>query len=312
MDGALTTQHLGLDLGGTYVKWVVVERAQDTTRTLVTGKALTNAAAGPNGVVDQLAKLARAAAAEVGAIASVGVGVPGLHDPATGRTRFLPNIPGDWAGVPVVQRVGAATGVPTVLINDARAFALAELRLGAGRGARSLLGITLGTGVGGGIAIDGRVYFGHDGTAGEIGHQTILPDGPLCGCGNHGCLEALCRASAITAACGTATVEEAVARAGDGDERALTGLAQVGRYLGIGVSNAVVLFTPDVVVIGGGAAGAGDLLLDPIRVELRKRIHVTDVDQVRIVPTELGPWAGAIGAAIHGADSVHNRANPPP
>ena len=196
--------------------------------------------------------------------------------------------------------------MPTVLINDARAFALAELRVGAGQGARSLLGITLGTGVGGGVVINGRVHFGHDGTAGEIGHQTILPDGPLCGCGNYGCLEALCRASAISAACGCASVEEAVARARDGDERARSGLALVGRYLGIGISNAVVLITPDVVVIGGGAAGAGDLLLEPIRSELRKRIHVTNIDEVRVVLTELGPWAGAIGAAIHGADSVQN------
>ena len=306
MDGALTSRHLGLDLGGTYVKWVVLESDPEGTRTVATGKVATNAHVGPGGVVDQLAELGRVAAAEVGPVATVGVGVPGLHDPATGRTRFLPNIPGDWAGVPVVDRVKAAVRVPTVLINDARAFALAELRVGAGQGARSLLGITLGTGVGGGVVINGRVHFGHDGTAGEIGHQTILPDGPLCGCGNYGCLEALCRASAISAACGCASVEEAVARARDGDERARSGLALVGRYLGIGISNAVVLITPDVVVIGGGAAGAGDLLLEPIRGELRKRIHVTNIDQVRVVLTELGPWAGAIGAAIHGADSVQN------
>ena len=306
MDGALTSRHLGLDLGGTFIKWVVVESTPQGTRTVATGKAATNANGGPGRVVDQLAELGRAAAAEVGTVATVGVGVPGLHDPATGRTRFLPNIPGDWAGVPVVDPVKAALGVPTVLINDARAFALAELRLGAGRGARSLLGITLGTGVGGGVVIDGGLHFGHDGTAGEIGHQTILPDGPLCGCGNYGCLEALCRASAISAACGCASVEEAVARARAGDDRARAGLEQIGRYLGLGISNAVVLITPDVVVIGGGAAGAGDLLLDPIRVELRKRIHVTNVDQVRLVLTELGPWAGAIGAAIHGAGSVQN------
>ncbi len=306
MDGPLTSRHLGLDLGGTYMKWVVLESAPGGARTVATGKAATSANASPGAVVDQLAELGRAAVASVGTVATVGVGVPGLHDPATGRTRFLPNIPGDWAGVPVVDRVRAALNVPTVLINDARAFALAELRLGAGKGARSLLGITLGTGVGGGVVIDGRLHFGHDGTAGEIGHQTILPDGPLCGCGNSGCLEALCRASAISAACGCESVEEAVARAHHGDDRARTGLDLVGRYLGIGISNAVVLFTPDVVVIGGGTAAAGDLLLGPITRELRKRIHVTNVDQVRVVLTELGPWAGAIGAAIHGADSVQN------
>jgi glucokinase len=306
MDSALTSRHLGLDLGGSSIKWVVVESTPAGMRTVATGRVATDASGGPSRVVDQLAELGRAAIETVGDVTTVGVGVPGLHDPATGRTRFLPNIPGDWTGVPVVDRVRAAVGLPTVLINDARAFALAELRLGAGQGARSLLGITLGTGVGGGVVIDGRVHFGHDGTAGEIGHQTILPDGPLCGCGNYGCLEALCRASAIAAACGCASVEEAVERAEQGDDRARAGFGLAGRYLGIGISNAVVLFTPDVVVIGGGAAGAGGLLLDPVHQELRKRIHVTDVDQVRVVLTELGPWAGAIGAAIHGADSVQN------
>jgi glucokinase len=306
MDGALTSRHIGLDLGGSSIKWVVVESTPQGTHTVATGKAATDASRGPTGVADQLAELGRVAMAKFGSVATVGVGVPGLHDPATGRTRFLPNIPGDWAGVPVVERVQAAVGLPTVLINDARAFALAELRLGAGKGARSLLGITLGTGVGGGVVIDGRVHFGHDGTAGEIGHQTILPDGPLCGCGNYGCLEALCQASAIAAACGCGSVEEAVERAEQGDDRSRAGFDLVGRYLGIGISNAVVLFTPDVVVIGGGAAAAGDLLLNPVNKELRKRIHVTNVDQVRVVLTELGPWAGAVGAAIHGADSVQN------
>lgn len=300
----MTTRHLGLDLGATNVKWVVIERSPDGTETMGRGIVATETDRGPSGVVEQLAAVGGAALAEVGPVDSTGVGVPGLHDPATGRTRFLPNIPGDWAGVPVVERVGTALGVRTVMINDARAFALAELCLGAGRGAGALLGVVLGTGVGGGFAIDGHVYFGHDGTAGEIGHQTIIHDGPLCGCGNHGCLEALCRASAISAECGAATVEEAVERARAGDERARSGLARVGRYLGIGVSNAVVLLTPDVVVIGGGSAAAGDLLLDPIRAEMRKRIQVTNVDQVRLVLTQLGQWAGAIGAAIHGADSV--------
>ena len=128
-----------------------------------------------------------------------------------------------------------------------------------------MVGLTLGTGVGGVIAIDGRVHLGHDGTAGEIGHQTIDPDGPSCGCGNHGCLEAFARADRIAAACGTATAEEAVERARAGDARALAGLAEVGRYLGIGIANMITVISPDRVVIGGGIAAAGDLLLEPIR-----------------------------------------------
>ena len=139
-----------------------------------------------------------------GPIASVGIGVPGLYDPATGATRFLVNLPGPWAGHPVAGPVAAATGLPTHLINDARAFGLAELRLGRRSRRSSMIGLTLGTGVGGVLVIDGKVVAGHDGTAGELGHQTIEPDGPLCGCGNRGCLEAFARADRIAAACGTA------------------------------------------------------------------------------------------------------------
>ena len=120
------------------------------------------------------------------------------------------------------------------------------------------------------IAVDGRVHQGHDGTAGELGHQTIDPDGPPCGCGNHGCVEAFARADRIAAACGTATAEEAVARARAGDPRALEGLALIGRYLGIGIANMIVVLSPDRVVIGGGVAAAGDLLFTPIRDELAR------------------------------------------
>jgi glucokinase len=198
--------------------------------------------------------------------------------------------------------VAEAAGVPAFLVNDARAFGLAELRLGAGRGASSLVGLTLGTGVGGVIAIDGRVHQGHDGTAGEIGHQTIDPDGPWCGCGNRGCVEAYARADQIAAACGTATVEEAVRAARAGDERALAGLRDVGRYLGIGIANMITVISPDRIVLGGGVAAAGDLLFDPIRAEIRRRVTTTAIDEVTLVAAELGTWAGSIGAAVHGAE----------
>jgi glucokinase len=233
---------------------------------------------------------------------SIGVGVPGLYDPATGATRFLVNVPGAWAGRPVAAPIAEHCGVPVALVNDARAFGLAELRLGAARGASSMVGLTLGTGVGGVIAVDGRVHQAHDGTAGEVGHQTIEPDGPWCGCGNRGCLEAFAKADAIAAACGTATAEAAVEAARAGDAAALDGLAAVGRYLGIGIANMVTVISPDCIVIGGGVAAAGDLLLEPIRAELRRRVRTTSLDEVRLVTAELGTWAGAIGAAVHGAE----------
>ena len=303
-DGPPASRHLGLDLGGTNIKWVVTEQSDGEWRALDRDQVATPADGGPEAVVARLVSVAAEAIARWPGVTSVGIGVPGLYDPATGTTRFLVNLPGDWAGRPVAGPVAEALGLPARLINDARAFGLAELRLGAGRGASSMVGITLGTGVGGVIVVDGRVHQGHDGTAGELGHQTIEPDGPWCGCGNRGCLEAYARADQIAAACGTASAEEAVTRARAGDIRASDGISQVGRYLGIGIANMVSAITPDRVVIGGGIAAAVDLLLDPIREELRRRVHITSLDQVEIVTAELGIWAGAIGAAFHGAEGA--------
>ena len=298
--------HLGLDLGATNLKWAAVASSDDGWRTLATGQTPTRSEAGPDGIVAELAEVGLAAEREVGVdVTTVGIGIPGLYDPATGATRFLPNVPGDWAGRPVAGPVGAAIGAPAALINDARAFTLAELTLGAGVGCDSIVALTLGTGVGGGIAIAGRVLFGHDGTAGEIGHQTIEPEGLPCTCGNRGCLEPYARADRIAELCGTVSAEEAVARARAGDQRALTGLAEVGRWLGIGIANLIVLVNPDRVVIGGGVAvGAGDLLFDPIRSEVETRVNITSVAGIDVVAAELGMLAGAIGAAVHGALNV--------
>ena len=294
------SRHLGLDVGGTNLKWAVVERNVEP-RLLKSGILPTDTRDGEQSVVRQLLGVARTIVADVEGIESVGVGMPGVLDPEAGMTRLIPNIPGHWDGVQVTAPMTDAVRSPVRLINDARAFALAEHGLGAGRGARAMLGITLGTGVGGGLILDGHLYLGHEGTAGEFGHQTILPDGPLCNCGNHGCLEALARADAIAAACGQPSVEESVAAARAGDSRAQQGLDEAGRYLGIGASNVVVLVALDRIVIGGGIAAAGDMLLEPIREELRRRVHVTDVRRITVVGGALGIWAGAIGAALHGS-----------
>ena len=298
-----STRHLGLDLGGTLLKWAVVESTGGSWVRLATDRLPTRLDAGADGLVDQLAETAAAAAAAWGPISSVGLGIPGRYDAAGGRVVMTPNIPVPWAGTRVTERLEPAVHVPVHLVNDARAFTLAELRLGAGRGAQTLVGITLGTGVGGGFAIGGRLYLGRDGAGGEIGHQTIDPDGPLCNCGNRGCVEAFARADVIAATCGAPSVEEAVRAAAGGDARALDGLAQVGRYLGIGIANVVTILTPDRVVIGGGVAAAGELIFGPIRAELDRRVRMTGSASVELVPAELGTWAGAIGAAIHGAEA---------
>jgi glucokinase len=307
-----TGRHLGLDLGATNLKWAVVEHGGGSWSTLAHDQVPTRIVLDPDAVpaaiVAQLAEVAAATIDAWGPVASIGVGVPGVYDPETGCTIFLPNIPGQWQGRPVAGPISAALDLPAFLINDARAFGLAELRLGAGRGASSMVGLTLGTGVGGVIAIDGRVYLGHDGTAGEVGHQTVDPDGPLCNCGNRGCVEVFARADAIAAACGTSSVEEAVRAATDGDARALDGLARVGRYLGIGIANVVTVLTPDRVVLGGGVAAAGEILFASIRAELDRRVRMTGSARVELVQAELGTWAGAIGAAIHGAEA---EARPP-
>ncbi len=300
------TRHLGLDLGATNLKWAVVEHAGSTWSALATGQVPTRLDLQPDdvpaAVTAQLAEVAAAAVTDWGPVTSVGIGVPGLYDPATGATRFLPNVPGPWTGHPVAGPVADAVGVPAFLINDARAFGLAELRLGAGRGASSMVGLTLGTGIGGVFAIDGRVHQGHDGTAGEIGHHTIDPDGPWCGCGNRGCLESFARADQIAAACGTETAEQAVRAAQVGDERARAGLADIGRYLGIGIANMITVISPDRIVLGGGVAAAGELLFAPIRAEIARRVKTTAIDKVVLVAAELGTLAGAIGAAVHGAE----------
>jgi glucokinase len=300
------TRHLGLDLGGTNIKWVVIEHDPDSDtdawRVLDRGEVPTVATAGPDAVIERLAQVGAQALERCSGVTSVGIGVPGLYNPADGTTRLLINLPGDWMGKPMAAVVAAALSLPTHVVNDARAFGLAELRLGAGRGAASMVGLTLGTGVGGVLAVDGRVHQGHDGTGGEFGHQTIDPDGPWCNCGNRGCLEAFARADQIAAACGTATAEEAFERARAGDARAMRGIADVGGYLGVGIANMIVTITPDCVVIGGGVAAAFDLLLPSIEAELRRRVHVTSLDNVQIVPAQLGVWAGGIGAAVHGAE----------
>jgi glucokinase len=300
----VTSRHLGLDLGGTNLKWVVLERDASSSRVLATGQVPTDTSRGERSVVEQMVDVARGAVRDPGLLESVGVGVPGLYDPVRGTTRFMPNVPGNWAGVPVADEVSAAVHTPARLINDARAFTLAEHRLGAGRGVQSMLGITLGTGVGGGLILGGSLYMGHDGTAGEFGHLTILPDGPPCNCGSRGCLEPLARADAIVAACGYPTVEISVQAARDGDRHAQQGLTEVGQYLGIGVANAIALLSVDRVVVGGGVAAAGEMLLAPLRAELRRRVFITDLDAVDVVCAELGIWAGAIGAALHGAGAA--------
>ena len=286
------TRLLGLDLGGSQIKGCIVE----DDRVVGSASVDTASAEGPDAVLERIVALGRALARAHGEPAAAGLGLPGHFD-AGGAGVLLPNLAGDWVGRAIAQPVAEGLGLEVALINDVRAMTLAELRLGAGRGARDLVCVALGTGVGGGVVIDGRLHLGL-GHAGEIGHVTVVPDGPLCGCGNRGCLDRVAAAAAIAEDAGHASVADAVTAARAGDTRARAALARAGRHVGLALAGAVVLLWPERIVVGGGVARAGDLILDPLRDELRTRAQVAPVDRIAVVPAELGAGAGAVGAAL--------------
>jgi glucokinase len=164
--------------------------------------------------------------------------------------------------------------------------------------------VTLGTGVGGGVIVDGRLHLGASGTAGEIGHQTVLPDGPVCGCGNRGCAEAVVQAAALTRIAGHPTVEDVFRGAAAGDPRCREAVETLARYLGIALANVITVLVPDRVVVGGGISAAGEQVLEPIRAVVRARTPLVPPERIDIRLAELGPSAGAIGAALAAADAV--------
>lgn len=291
--------HVGLDLGGTYIKVAVLSLVDGDYEVVSTASAETNAMAGPEGVTENLIEAGRSALDESPA-ATLGLGVPGHFEPATGHVLLFPNLSGDWNGFPLRSRIEDALGVDTWMVNDARAFTLAEGTIGAGKGCKTVACITLGTGVGGGLMIDGRLHTGAFGVAGELGHQTVLPDGPLCGCGNRGCVEALVRADVLASNAGRRTAVEVFEGARQGDNRCIAAVAQMAEFLGIALANVVTLFGPDRIVVGGGIAEAGDLVLDPITESVKRRVTLVPTDRIEIVPAVFGRFAGAVGAALTG------------
>lgn len=292
--------HVGLDLGGTNVKCAVVDGA---LRVLATDSCPTAAERGEDAVLARVAALGRSTVAPFGDAETAGLALPGHFDAAAGTGVLLPNLRGDWVGRAIAGPVGDQLDAPVTLVNDVRALTLAELRLGAGRGASDLVCIALGTGVGGGVVIGGRVHLGL-GHAGEIGHTTVDPDGPLCGCGNRGCVEAHVQASAIARAGGRDEAVGVVEAARAGDARAREALAEAGRWLGVAIANMAMVLNPERVVIGGGVAEAGELILGPAREEVGRRVRVPPVGRTEVVPAELGYEAGSIGAAVWGAEGA--------
>lgn len=296
----MTMMHLGLDLGGTNIKVATLSGTDDGFEVLTTDSVETGAGNGPEAVA---ANLIEVGSKVTGAqpMNTLGLGVPGHFDRETGQILLFPNLPGNWEGFPLRDRVESGLGIPTWMINDARAFTLAEGILGAGKGCNTVACVTLGTGVGGGIMIEGKLHRGAFGVAGEIGHQTVIPDGPQCGCGNRGCVEALTKADVLASLAGKETAAEVFEAARHGEAESVDAVAQVAGVLGIGLSNVVTLIGPDRIVVGGGIAEAGDLVLDRIEEAVKSRVTLVPTDKIEIVPAHFGRFAGAVGAALAGA-----------
>lgn len=303
--------YVGIDLGGTNIAGGV---ASEDGKLLRTASCPTRPEEGPESVLARIAEISAELAQ--GRLLGVGVGVPGLVDTTSGVTKFLPNLPTQWREVAAGAYLETKLACPVRLLNDCRTAAMGELRFGAGRNYHDLVLFMIGTGIGGGVILDGKVRLGTLGAAGELGHQTILPDGPRCGCGNRGCLEALASGPAIagegvrlmrsglapklfelTGGSAEGVTPKSMAEAArQGDGAVEDSIARIGGYLGIGVANVIVTLHPQLVVIGGGVAAMGGLLLDPIRRTVRERVGMLPPETVAIEPSPLGDQSGIYGA----------------
>jgi glucokinase len=310
---------VGVDLGGTTI--VVGTLTEDGGAMHGLVNDLTPVHLGPDGVVERMIAMIRESVertrAELGAgieVAGVGIGAPGPLDTQRGIVIVAPNL--GWHDMPLRDRIGTATGFDATLDNDANCATLGEWWRGAAQGARVVAGITIGTGIGGGIVLDGRIFHGASDVAAEMGHMTIDLTGRRCKCGNYGCLEAYASGPAIAAR----TVEELEAgtpssiaslvggdltqvtaqtvyqAAHDGDALALEIVRDTARFLGAGIANVVNMLNPEVVVVTGGVTKAGERLFGPLRTEVARRAFRPAVAACRIVPGALPGVAGVYGA----------------
>jgi glucokinase len=304
---------IGVDAGGTKVAGVLVDCGRDGE--VVDRRVVETPAADAEEATGTIVAVARELMASREGVRALGVGAAGMVD-RYGVIRYAPNVA--WREFPLADRVRRAVGIPTLVDNDANVAAWGEFRFGAGRGSRDMLLVTVGTGIGGGIVSDGKLFRGAYGFAGEIGHIIVEPGGPLCGCGNLGCWEQVASGRAIGRLGRRAAMDHpqtlmvelaggdpdkvdglvVTAAARRGDPVATHVLAEVGRRLGEGIGGLVNVLDSDIVVVGGGAVEAGDLILAPAR-----RSFVESVEAARhrpdvpIVAAAMGNEAGAVGAA---------------
>jgi len=312
--------YIGIDLGGTNLRAAIADT--ETGQIFHQKKCPTLAAEGQQAVIGRIIQLIRELRQESQvpnhAVKGIGIGVPGTPDIDKGIIQFLPNLPGKWPNVPLATIIEGQVQLPVALINDVRAITLGEWTFGAGRGADTVACLAIGTGIGGGVIVNGQFHLGIGGTAGEFGHHVVEVDGLPCGCGGKGCLELYASGPAI-AAMGVKEVMHGhttrigelvnhdlnridagvvVQAAKEGDPIAIAILQRAGTYLGIAVGNILGVISPQRVIFGGGVSVAGEVLLAPIVQTIKGRVHVIPLDKVAFVLAELGINGGLIGAAL--------------
>lgn len=313
---------IGIDLGGTTLKGALVTSAGEMIHEIRIDTEQQSPEALFNQVVEAALTLRNDERA-AGRVAAIGMGIPGLVNRKTNRVEVMPNLPA-LTDIDIPAELSRATALPVVLDNDANAAAYAELQAGAARGRRNVFFVTLGTGIGAGLIIDGHIYRGAAGFAGEFGHMTIDPEGIECGCGNIGCLETIAsgpnivrrtrerlyrdRTSSLSRLAVPRDREfsaEDIARAAQqGDEMAQVMMERTGMFLGIAIAAVINLLNVDMVVMGGGVMEAGDLILKPTIKETRRRAFPPSFNSCDIVIARLGPSAGMIGAALLARDQA--------
>jgi glucokinase len=301
--------YLGIDVGGTFTKVALVDRSG---RIIAKVKISSQGFSCKDSFLGSLRKCFKDLQIEAGVPASscrgIGVGLPGPVDPERGLVLSLTNIPG-WKDFPLVDFLKRSLSVPVSIENDANAMALAEARKGAARGFSHVLCLTLGTGVGGGLIMDGRIYRGPMFMGGEVGHIPVVPDGPSCECGGRGCLELYVGNRAILARARRlfgrpVALEDLSVMARKGHGRARKIWQDVGARIGFAMAGVVNVFNPQVIVIGGGVSSAGSILIGAIRVALRRHAMQQLKGKVRIKRAQLGRDAGVLGAALLAMEKI--------
>lgn len=301
---------IGIDLGGTKINTVVSDIEGNIKAQVVIP---TMADQGKEVVLDRIISTVNAVLNDsnisLDDIEAIGIGSPGPLNAKEGVIITTPNLP--FKNFNLVQPLKDKFNIPVYLDNDANVAAIGEFMFGAGKGTENMVYMTVSTGVGGGAVLNGKIYRGSTSNALEIGHTTVKPDGPMCNCGNRGCLEAISSGTSIAKrgkeACATNVVTslkqyenltsyEVFVEAGKGDEVAKEIIEEAMTYLGIGVANAITIFDPEVVIIGGGVSKAGDVVFDTIKKVVDRRCFKIMADNCKVLPAGLGADAGVIGA----------------